>query len=213
MLVLTKVPLGSGLPMGLAGPSASGGVPRDWLPDAAEQEPGATPRSGAAPQFGPCSKARVQRSASDIDLSCPELGTLGRSELREVTVTLSCFGDRKAALDLFRSLPGAWPSPPVPPGRGRGRGRNSPGLTSEDWVPACEGPGGGSGSKDHRCDPEPSWDGASGAVRTPAVAALGALAAASPRAALQAEPVSTAPPVGGDAHPLSHGLGPRRQGL
>ena len=182
MLVLTKVPLGSGLPMGLAGPSASGGVPRDWLPDAAEQEPGATPRSGAAPQFGPCSKARVQRSASDIDLSCPELGTFGRSELREVTVTLSCFGDRKAALDLFRSLPGAWPSPPVPPGRGRGRGRNSPGLTSEDWVPACEGPGGGSRSKDHRCDPEPSWDGASGAVRTPAVAALGALASASPRA-------------------------------
>ena len=117
MLVLTKVPLGSSLPVGLAGLSASGGVPRDWLPDAAEQEPGATPRSGAAPQFGPCSKARTQRSASDIDLSCPELGTLGRSELREVTVTLSCFGDRKAALDLFRPLPGAWPSPPVPPGR------------------------------------------------------------------------------------------------
>ena len=50
MLVLTKVPLGSSLPVGLAGLSASGGVPRDWLPDAAEQEPGATPRSGAAPR-------------------------------------------------------------------------------------------------------------------------------------------------------------------
>lgn len=49
-------------------------------------------------------------------------------------------------------------------------------------MPACEGPGGGSRSKDRRCDLEPSWDGASGAVRTRAVAALGALASPSPRA-------------------------------
>lgn len=54
-----------------------GGVPCDWFPDAVEQEPGATPRGGAAPQFGPCSKACVQGSASDIGLSCPERGTLG----------------------------------------------------------------------------------------------------------------------------------------
>lgn len=72
MLVFTKVLLGSGLSTALSGPSASEvGFPVTGSLTLLSRSPG--PR----PEAGPCPKACVQGSASDIGLSCPERGTLG----------------------------------------------------------------------------------------------------------------------------------------